>query len=54
MKKASEENRVTFEHVAGMQGAKEELQEIVHFLKEPERYTKVKRAQEPLFRKRAL
>lgn len=44
MKKASEENRVTFEHVAGLDGAKEELQEIVHFLKEPERYTQVKKS----------
>lgn len=31
--------KVTFKDVAGMEGAKEEIQEIVYFLKDPERYT---------------
>jgi ATP-dependent metalloprotease FtsH len=32
---------ITFEDVAGLEGAKEELQEIVDFLKSPEKYTKL-------------
>ncbi|MDO4727835.1 MAG: ATP-dependent zinc metalloprotease FtsH [Bacteroidota bacterium] len=31
--------RVTFENVAGLEGAKEEVQEIVEFLKNPQKYT---------------
>ena len=31
--------KVTFENVAGLEGAKEEIQEIVEFLKTPEKYT---------------
>ncbi|QTE23814.1 ATP-dependent zinc metalloprotease FtsH [Polaribacter cellanae] len=31
--------KTTFENVAGLEGAKEEVQEIVDFLKNPERYT---------------
>ncbi|GCD77121.1 ATP-dependent zinc metalloprotease FtsH [Thermaurantimonas aggregans] len=31
--------KVTFKDVAGMEGAKEEIQEIVNFLKNPEKYT---------------
>ena len=33
--------RVTFENVAGLDGAKEELQEIVNFLREPSKYTRL-------------
>ena len=33
------ENRVTFQDVAGLEGAKEEVQEIVDFLKNPDKYT---------------
>ncbi|MFN7043631.1 MAG: ATP-dependent zinc metalloprotease FtsH [Flavobacterium sp.] len=33
------DTRVTFENVAGLEGAKEEIQEIVEFLKTPEKYT---------------
>lgn len=32
---------VTFNHVAGLEGAKEEVQEIVDFLKSPEKYTEL-------------
>jgi ATP-dependent metalloprotease FtsH len=35
------EIKTTFEDVAGLQGAKEEVQEIVDFLKNPEKYTKL-------------
>lgn len=33
--------KVTFEDVAGLEGAKEEVQEIVEFLKQPEKYTEL-------------
>ena len=33
--------KVTFENVAGLEGAKEEIQEIVEFLKNPEKYTSI-------------
>lgn len=33
--------KVTFEDVAGLEGAKEEVQEIVDFLKKPEKYTEL-------------
>lgn len=35
------EIKVTFNDVAGLQGAKEEIQEIVEFLKKPEKYTSI-------------
>ncbi|KAA5535845.1 ATP-dependent zinc metalloprotease FtsH [Paenimyroides baculatum] len=35
------DNRVTFNDVAGLVGAKEEIQEIVEFLKNPEKYTSI-------------
>jgi ATP-dependent metalloprotease FtsH len=35
----TDEQRVTFKDVAGLEGAKEEVQEIVEFLKTPEKYT---------------
>ena len=34
-------NRVTFKDVAGQEGAKQEIQEIVDFLKQPEKYTEL-------------
>ncbi|MGE0632315.1 MAG: ATP-dependent zinc metalloprotease FtsH [Pseudobdellovibrionaceae bacterium] len=34
-------NRVTFKEVAGVEEAKDELQEIVNFLKDPKKYTKL-------------
>lgn len=34
-------NRVTFKEVAGVDEAKDELQEIVHFLKDPKKFTKL-------------
>lgn len=34
-------NRMTFKDVAGVEEAKDDLQEIVHFLKDPKRYTKL-------------
>ncbi len=38
----TDENRnVTFENVAGLQEEKEELEEIVDFLKEPRKYTRL-------------
>jgi cell division protease FtsH len=37
----SKKQRVTFEDVAGMQGAKAELQEIVEFLKSPEKFQRL-------------
>lgn len=33
--------KITFQDVAGLEGAKEEIQEIVEFLRNPERYTKL-------------
>jgi cell division protease FtsH len=33
--------KVTFKDVAGLEGAKEEIQEIVEFLKNPEKYTNI-------------
>ena len=33
--------KVTFENVAGLEGAKEEIEEIVEFLKNPEKYTSI-------------
>ena len=36
-----EKTRVTFKDVAGQEGAKEEVQEIVDFLKKPEKYTEL-------------
>jgi cell division protease FtsH len=38
---ADGENRITFKDVAGIDEAEEELEEIVDFLKNPERYTKL-------------
>ena len=35
------DTRVTFEDIAGLEGAKEEIQEIVEFLKNPEKYTSI-------------
>jgi ATP-dependent metalloprotease FtsH len=35
------DTKVTFENVAGLEGAKEEIQEIVEFLKTPEKYTSI-------------
>lgn len=34
-------NKVTFQDVAGVEEAKDDLQEIVHFLKDPKRFTKL-------------
>lgn len=34
-------NKVTFKDVAGVEEAKEELQEIVHFLRDPKKYTRL-------------
>ena len=31
--------KITFKNVAGLEGAKEEVQEVVSFLKDPDRYT---------------
>jgi len=36
-----EHNRVTFEHVAGIDEAKGELEEIISFLRDPKRFTKL-------------
>jgi len=38
---ASEEHSVTFDDVAGLDEAKEEVAEIVHFLRDPERFTRL-------------
>ncbi len=40
-KHSSEDNKTTFSDVAGADEEKHELQEVVDFLKEPERYTKL-------------
>ena len=37
--KGDTSNRVTFKDVAGQEGAKQEIQEIVDFLKQPQKYT---------------
>ena len=37
--KGDETNRITFKDVAGQEGAKQEIQEIVDFLKQPQKYT---------------
>ena len=34
-------NRVTFRDIAGIEEAKEELQEIIHFLKDPKKFTRL-------------
>ena len=39
--KDDKSNRVTFKDVAGQEGAKQEVQEIVDFLKQPEKYTEL-------------
>ncbi|GAB6887778.1 ATP-dependent zinc metalloprotease FtsH [Desulfothermus okinawensis JCM 13304] len=38
---SDENNRVTFEDVAGVEEAKEELQEVVEFLKNPKKFTRL-------------
>ena len=38
---ASEQHSVTFDDVAGLDEAKEEVAEIVHFLRDPERFTRL-------------
>lgn len=37
--KSKATQRITFEDVAGLEGAKQEVEEIVHFLKNPKKYT---------------
>ncbi|MCX7858075.1 MAG: ATP-dependent zinc metalloprotease FtsH [Deltaproteobacteria bacterium] len=37
----NKENKITFEDVAGIEEAKEELQEIIEFLKNPKKFTKL-------------
>ena len=37
----NEENKVTFKDVAGLEEEKEDLEEVVDFLKDPQKYTKV-------------
>lgn len=39
--KSDKKNRVTFKDVAGLEGAKQEVEEIVAFLKKPEKYTEL-------------
>jgi cell division protease FtsH len=39
--KGSKENKITFKDVAGQKEAKQEVQEIVEFLKQPEKYTEL-------------
>ena len=39
--KGDKTNRVTFKDVAGQEGAKQEIQEIVDFLKQPQKYTEL-------------
>lgn len=38
---AENKEKVTFKDVAGLSGAKQEVEEIVHFLKEPQKYTEL-------------
>ena len=39
--KGDNSNRITFKDVAGQEGAKQEVQEIVDFLKQPQKYTEL-------------
>lgn len=39
--KGNNANRITFKDVAGQEGAKQEVQEIVDFLKQPQKYTEL-------------
>ena len=39
--KGDKTNRITFKDVAGQEGAKQEVQEIVDFLKQPQKYTEL-------------
>ena len=39
--KDDQANRITFKDVAGQEGAKQEVQEIVEFLKQPQKYTEL-------------
>ena len=39
--KGDQTNRITFKDVAGQEGAKQEIQEIVDFLKQPQKYTEL-------------
>jgi cell division protease FtsH len=39
--KKDDKSKITFKDVAGLEGAKEEVQEIVDFLKKPDKYTKL-------------
>jgi cell division protease FtsH len=39
--KGNTENKVTFKDVAGLAGAKQEIEEIVAFLKNPSKYTEL-------------
>ena len=36
-----DDKKVTFQNVAGLEEEKEELKEVVDFLKDPQKYTKV-------------
>jgi cell division protease FtsH len=39
--KGNDKNKITFKDVAGLSGAKQEVQEIVEFLKKPEKFTEL-------------